>query len=299
MCEEQRFEDRIAYLKQRVESIRGHHTLLFNWICVLICVLTIGIFGIKGDDFRTFVVGGVLFLTTLCAMQFNNVKAARVAYEANILYINFYSGEYFLLLRSFRSVMWSVERLSGRGAHRTDSLLNDLLDAVDQRGPLIIIGTHLGLSEVGLMQLQLSVEWRAVVEVLADSAKLVLLIPDGTDGVIEEAFLLSARKWFEKAIVVIPPPNLRDRHGKKSHWDSVRNAFADRGLLLPKFSPKGLVYLPDRNLSVRRLLPLNWDSPQEEFRKELSAILASLPPGKGLAEVANHLSLRLEEPRWH
>lgn len=154
--------------------------------------------------------------------------------------------------------------------------------------------------------------WPIAFEQLARTCRALVLIPGDSPGSMEEIANITHSERFRKTIVFVTPaihlasitrydgwddPDakstavdaLRDVGGKvarrkQAFWDDLRLRLSERGLHLPPYRASGFLFVPGRDSSARRMVPLlapsDRGAPNEELtvdhiRRAFDKILSS------------------------
>ncbi len=175
----------------------------------------------------------------------------------------------FLILRSFGNDSLGVGpdcSLGDQPIVQPHSFVVDIGLLTQTLGMSVAIGPTAG----GLGQDQFHVifstsndNWRSVFQFTADSARAIFFIPGITDGTAHELqALLSSEVLLDKTLVFMPPtpeiPRLKlfsvyiNPEIVRENWVKSQSFWRDRGLAFPDYDEKGMIYIPNRDFSIRR-----------------------------------------------
>lgn len=140
-----------------------------------------------------------------------------------------------------------------------------LANALQSIAPLIAIGGNADTIGAGRTQVDES-DWRGVISLLMERARIIVFVPWFTPGAIWEAGELRRRSLLRRSIFVMPkknPPLVTD-----DSWKKVQAAMRQVGLELPNYNYWGMLFTLDGNGQVgdtAYLLGVGWRSTRSEI----------------------------------
>jgi hypothetical protein len=166
---------------------------------------------------------------------------------------------FFLILRSFsRPELQEQVQPAGRTAD-VFSFLEYMENALFPLGGLVYIGGELSYGKFYGGKAPRAVvlrceeqKWRSFFKTLSAGCRAIILIPQTSEGVKEEATYLRDLGLYAKTIIAMPPQN-RFRNSKDV-WDRIAQDLEAAGLSLPAYNPSGAVFIPNSNLSPARIV---------------------------------------------
>lgn len=164
-----------------------------------------------------------------------------------------------LLLRSFSQVGLYTHDTNADAAPEPGSRFNEIAKALETVGRPVVIGGGMALNafadeEPAFLRLSAPDEyWRDVFRIFAAGARLIVIVPGSTEGVVEELQRLLQSGVRKKCIVLCLPTMRSGEHAQfRSHWDRIRATLQSSGLHLPPCPDNGLAYVPAPDLSVEQ-----------------------------------------------
>ena len=114
--------------------------------------------------------------------------------------------------------------------------------ALNKFGPLIALGEpmeHLGAGRIKVTD----DTWQAVVRLLLNNARLIVLLPSSREGTLWEVDQILSSDAKGRTLVIDPPNELGcdGEYDPGQEWGYVREAFAKHGVQLPDDDPNGLI----------------------------------------------------------
>jgi hypothetical protein len=206
---------------------------------------------------------------------------------------------YFVCLRSFSRTHTQLITQSGGPSNPlpdatiVDNVVEELSEALLDVGFLFLIGSASGFdpwtSPNVILLKYAEDEWRQAFRRLAAGARAIFLIPETTDGLLEEMELVSAAALTHKTIVIMAPNTGYD--SRKRDWTDMRSHLARSGWTLPEYRDEGMVYRARADFSPCHSIPFVTEgrrNPGEAIQKHL----ADLQPIARARDVIEDLQAR-------
>lgn len=154
--------------------------------------------------------------------------------------------------------------------------------------PVVTLGSTYAVGRHSIRVWARPSTWRDLAIRLVHDCRTVVVIPEMTDGLLDEINILTQTHLLRKTVVLMPP-----NCGRQSHrWNEIRTKFLELGLKLPEYDPNGCLYLPNEDFSVRRRVPL-FDSEtidRRRFQRAFDDIAAELDvEGRPLNQVLHEI----------
>ena len=92
--------------------------------------------------------------------------------------------------------------------------------------------------------------WKNVVSVIMQKAKVIFLSPSNSKGVLEEFQLINKYELYFKTIIYMPPSDEDNNYRNK--WNSIRENLIIKGLELPIYSEEGMFYIPNEDFNIKK-----------------------------------------------
>ncbi len=116
-------------------------------------------------------------------------------------------------------------------------------------------------------------DWKAKVVEFSRDAKLIVMIPNDSDGVKWEIELLREKRYLNKTVFVAPPEN-QDKTNER-FWEKMRLDPKLIDLEIPPYCDAGFVFTLNQDGKIRSSGPLGVDIPLVLFSSKKSDIVAS------------------------
>ncbi|MEL6535366.1 MAG: hypothetical protein AAFQ98_08145 [Bacteroidota bacterium] len=146
--------------------------------------------------------------------------------------------------------------------------------------------------------------WWEVFKESASYAQFILIIPEISDGLVEEVSYLMSSQLLDKTLIYLP--NLEDDEYFKllsgeqerilSRWDEIRAFWKESGFNFPDYDTRGMVYQPHLDLSPRVEKALG-DDPISAFEDLLHEISLPVPKG-GMKSLISEVRNKLHNHEW-
>ncbi len=128
--------------------------------------------------------------------------------------------------------------------------------AVRKTGPLIALGRPGGNIGAGRI-LTSDNTWKDDLTLLAEQAKLILIIPSDHTGTFYEMEMIRHNEHLADKCVFVMPPTVRRGFDWGVHWREAREKAASIGLTLPEYYRYGLLFTIGHDGKVRNAEPFS------------------------------------------
>lgn len=160
------------------------------------------------------------------------------------------------------------------------SIVEEIETSLGQTYPILALGSPYLRGPHAIRIWARPTTWKALAQKLIEDCRAIILIPESSDGLIEEAGMITKAQKLTKTLVLMPP----FCSAETTHWYDVRARFAELGLNLPEYRESGLLYLANEDLSIRKEAQItdgNKTSVQR-IQRAFDDLISSLP-GEGSA----------------
>lgn len=166
--------------------------------------------------------------------------------------------EFVFVLRSFKSIETNVitttDRLIQGGTARRRHHVLELLEwALAPSYGLVFLQyqAHSVMYFTRALQIDTASNWVPWFEDICARARAIVLLPEISEGVLQEIAILRTRGWMGKTLMISLPSDAAD-----DRWERVRTHFLTAGLSLPKRDPEGGIYRVSEDGTAVRSHPL-------------------------------------------
>lgn len=232
--------------------------------------------------------GNLLIFLAVSIIIYIYFHISRSNYKKQLNHINTYEDtrQFFLVLRSHD--LKGLQNSYGRGTEgrRINYYFADFMEGgLYKLGSIIYIGgdkdhmhDHNFKPPLGVVIHPGTVKWRKVFDKLSVHCRCIVIIPQTSDGLIEEFGYIKERDLSHKTIIAMPPQMLM-RDGE-SRWTEIASILLKRDFRLPPYNINGGVYIPNSDLSVKHAeyLPETEFMPQSElFTTAMKKLIKEVP----------------------
>ena len=184
----------------------------------------------------------------------------------------------FLASRSFSEVKLRFsEQFHFDGvADPGESLLKTIDEALYRLGRLVIVGEETvpesAVAEVGrsvlsgtdlITLLETDETWFETFLYVARHCRGIIILPAASEGVVQEMLTVTEHQFLGKTLVIIPPEDWAggfNRDRVRTGWAELGATLESRtGFHLPKYTPEGMVYIPNPDFSPKTQYSLEGD----------------------------------------
>jgi hypothetical protein len=151
--------------------------------------------------------------------------------------------------------------------------------------------------------------WRAVIGHLADISWPIFFIPETTKGLTSELLFLIRGQFLSKCLVLMAPAFERIPQPSEieKRWREVQSEWQSVSVRLPDYDPAGMIYLPNKDLSIDHSWSLDHKWKLEIIRDAVAELgrrsgkkgvsMAKFASDFGLAGEGNHFVLKTDQFR--
>lgn len=216
--------------------------------------------------------------------------------------IEFNNRPFVLVLRSFKEeILWQDLghwELFGEFWDRTPPicLIDEIVAAIGDLGfPIVLSHERRDQREHNFLHaLEINTKdenWFEAFLELSDRARVIVILPSLSISLLKEINSLRERNLLYKVLVIMPWINSAGRSINRIEiWETMRIKLKKEDIKLPPYSPDGLVYIPNENLSSRAHAKLIDHHVSINYMRNAIKKLSILLPGNG-AKVSEILPL--------
>lgn len=195
---------------------------------------------------------------------------------------------FFLLLRPFNIYNYQRTTYKKEWGHFTepesliitasDNVVFKLEKATRGKATLVAVGDSFGRSDIPydhrmlLLDCQ-EAQWQQKVQILARFSRAIILLPNTSEGLLEEMRLIQANDLWKKTIMIMPP--LYKSHNvvrivggsylsegqEREDWERVRHELTKHHYNIPAPMESGMVCTVNTDFSARDIVyPKSWDT---------------------------------------
>lgn len=116
--------------------------------------------------------------------------------------------------------------------------------------------------------------WMDIVSFLARNSYFIVVIPNNSQGLLEEVEFIVKNKLQYKVIVVMPPESIQNDVHLVAEWEKNRELFKQKlQLNLPEHFPSGLLYIPNTDFGeIEEEIQFSKDAHYKSVPAKLSGI---------------------------
>ena len=163
---------------------------------------------------------------------------------------------------------------------------------------IIIGGRGFYANEVQTNEPLLEVEasdakWFKVFESCALKSRAIFFLPGNSPGILDELRFIGQNDLLGKLIICMPSATDQTLTDRESRWNEIKAFFNDEyGYCLPAYDKNGLLYIPNKDLSVKYGIVA-----KELSNKRIESLFAQISDGEHhsfgdiMSDVNEHLSL--------
>lgn len=145
-------------------------------------------------------------------------------------------------------------------------------EALEPIAPLIALGIQGEQEGAGRVH-TLNKNWQSDFIILAENAKLILLLPSNRSGTLWEIHWILKNKVLNKCFFFMPPQTFKRTFDWAQYWKKCLKEIDDIGLKLPPYNKKGLIFNFGENQQIFNKTKIGKDTSPLYLRREINKFL--------------------------